>query len=329
VRTKLVTLEDVAKKAGVSITTVSHVINKTRYVKRETREFVLKTLEEMNYDTKKQKAKGRSSGMIAVIVADITEDYYIALVKAIETYASEKGFSILLCDSEDDYRKEERNIESILEKDVDGLIISPVNSERYPRPLRDASVPMLFVDRKYKKNDRVFVGINNYESGYIGSRYLASKGCASIGFIGYPNTVYTVHQREVGYRSFLQECLPDCEPRVLNLNYRQEDSNRLISEFIESAHPDGVLCATSDVCYQLIGSLGELGVSIPAQMKVVTYDDNKWLDYLKYPISVITQPTAEIGVLATETLLRMMLDPEERKNIGTDIFLETGFIDRL
>lgn len=328
-RNKLVTLEDVAKKAGVSITTVSHVINKTRYVKRETREFVLKTLEEMNYDIKKPKPKAKVSGMIGVIVADITEDYYIALVKAIETYAFEKGFSILLCDSEDDYAKEERNIESILEKDVDGLIISPVNSEKYPKQLREAAIPTLFVDRKYKKNDRVFVGINNFESGYIGSKYLASKGCASIAFIGYPETVYTVHQREVGYRAYVQECQAGSEPRVLNLSYRQEDSNRLIREFIERSRPDGILCATSDVCYQLIGSLEELGLSIPSQIKVVTYDDNKWLDYLKYPVSVITQPTAEIGVMATETLLRMMQDPEERKSIGTDIFLETGFIDRL
>ena len=77
---KLVRLEDVAQKAGVSITTVSHVINKTRYVKRETRELVLKTLEEMNYDIRTPKAKQNGSKLIGVIVADITEDYYISVV---------------------------------------------------------------------------------------------------------------------------------------------------------------------------------------------------------------------------------------------------------
>jgi len=72
-----------------------------------------------------------------------------------------------------------------------------------------------------------------------------------------------------------------------------------------------------------------MGISIPQQIKIVTYDDNKWLDYLKYPISVITQPTVEIGFMAIDNLIRMMQNESEDKKIGTTIFLETGFIDRL
>jgi LacI family transcriptional regulator len=326
---KLVRLQDVAEKAGVSITTVSHVINKTRYVKRETRELVLKVLEELKYDIRKPKKRGNGSKLIGVVVADITEDYYISVVKAIETYASEQSYSILLCDSEDDSEKEKSNISNILDKDVGGLIIAPVNSQKHPREIRDAQIPVVFVDRKYDKHDNVFVGINNFESGYFGTEYLASKGCASIGFIGYPETVYTVHQRSIGYRSFLLQCMPDCPPRILTLNYRKEDSNKLIREFMETVRPDGLLCATSDLCYQLVGSLEELGIGIPQQVKVVTYDDNKWLDYLKFPISVITQPTSEIGFTAIDVLVRMILRPEERRKIATEVFLKTGFIDRL
>lgn len=178
-------------------------------------------------------------------------------------------------------------------------------------------------------NDKVFVGINNFESGVAGTRYLASKGCRNIAFIGYPDTVYTAHQRVIGYRDCLNDLLPECQPRVLTLNYRQEDSNKLIREFVAQARPDGVLCATSDVCYQLIGSLEEMGISIPEQIKIVTYDDNKWLDYLKFPVSVITQPTAEIGFTASDLLVRMILRPKDRKKIAMNVFLETGFIDRL
>jgi DNA-binding LacI/PurR family transcriptional regulator len=328
-KSKLVRLEDVAQKAGVSITTVSHVINKTRYVKKETREYVLKVLEELNYNKKKPSSHTTSSKFIGVIVADITEDYYISIVKAFETYASEQGFSILLCDSEDDVEKEKLNIRSILEKEVGGLIIAPVNSEKCPKELHETDIPIVFVDRRYSRTDKLFVGINNIESGYVGTQYLASKGCRNICFIGYPETVFTVHQRAIGYRGYLQEHIPECTPRVLTLNYRQEDSNRLISEFIEQVHPDGAICATSDICYQLIGSLQEMGITIPEQIKIVTYDDNKWLDYLKFPVSVITQPTSEIGLTAIQRLVRMMLHPEDTSKIGTAIFLETGFIDRL
>jgi LacI family transcriptional regulator len=187
----------------------------------------------------------------------------------------------------------------------------------------------VFVDRTYSEHDKVFVGINNFESGCIGTRYLAGKGCRTIGFIGYAETVYTAHQRSVGYQDCLKELLPDCQPSVLTLNYRQEDSNKLIREFVARVRPDGVLCATSDVCYQLIGSLEEMGISIPNQIKIVTYDDNKWLDYLKFPVSVITQPTSEIGFTAIDQLVRMILRPKERKKIAMNVFLETGFIDRL
>jgi len=327
-KNKMVRLEDIAHKAGVSITTVSHVINKTRYVKQETRELVLKILEEMEYNFKEPKAKQNFSRFIGVIVADITEDYYISIVKAIETYASEQSFSILLCDSEDDTEKEKRNIKNILARQVDGLIISPINSEKYPREIKDAQIPVVFVDRKYDKHDKVFVGINNFESGAFGTKHLISKGCKSIAFIGYNDTVYTVRQRAIGYRDCLNEFLPECPPQELRLNYRQEDSNKLIREFVSKVRPDGILCVTADICYQLIGSLQEMGISIPEQIQIVTYDDNKWLDYLKFPVSVITQPTSEIGFTAIDVLVRMILHPENRKMIATDMFLETGFIDR-
>lgn len=330
---KSVRLVDIAQKAGVSITTVSHVINKTRYVKQETRELVLKVLGKLDYDIKKPKDKPKDkpspSRFIGVIVADITEDYYISVIKAIETYASEQGFSILLCDSEDDAEKETRNIRSILDRDVAGLIIAPINSENYPKEIRETKIPVVFVDRKCSEHDKVFVGINNFESGVFGTKYLAAKGCKAIAFIGYPDTIYTAHQRAIGYRDCLNDLMPECQPRVLTLNYRQEDSNKLIREFVERVRPDGVLCATSDVCYQLIGSLEEMGIRIPDEIKIVTYDDNKWLDYLKFPVSVITQPTAEIGFTAIDLLVRMILHPKSRKKIAMNVFLETGFIDRL
>jgi DNA-binding LacI/PurR family transcriptional regulator len=326
---KPVRLEDVAHKAGVSITTVSHVINKTRYVKRETRELVLQTLEDLHYDIGRPRRRRSDSTLIGVIVADITEDYYISVVKAIETYATEQSYSILLCDSEDDPEKEKRNIRSILDKEAGGLIIAPVNSEKSPRELREAQIPMVFVDRKLTRHDTVFVGIDNFGSGYFGTEYLAGKGCRTICFIGYPETVYTVHQRAVGYRDYLSEHMPEAVPQVLKLNYRQEDSTKLIREFVERVRPDGVLCATSDVCYQLIGSLVELGIGVPDQIKIVTYDDNKWLDYLTYPISVITQPTSEIGFTAIDALVRLMNGPGDRRKIATEVLLKTGFIDRL
>ncbi len=326
---KQVRLADVAQKAGVSITTVSHVINKTRYVKKETREFVLKILEEMAYTNTKQRSASKKINFIGLIIADITEDYSISVIKAIETYANEQGISILLCDSEDDPEKEKRNIRTILDRNISGLIISPINSEKCPKEIRDTTLPVILIDRKYKTHNKVHIGINNFESGFSATKYLLSKGCRSIGFVGYPDTVYTVWQRALGYRACLQEQGTGADAHVLQINYSGEDSNKLIREFIESTRVDGLICATSDICYQVISSLEELSVKIPEQMKVVTYDDNKWFDYMKYPISVVTQPTVEIGIHAIETLIDMISHPGKNKNVATEMLFDTGFIDRL
>lgn len=326
---KHVTLKDVADKSGVSITTVSHVINKTRYVKKDTREYVLKVIEELDYENYRPKSSMRKIQYIAIVIADITEDYSISIIKAIETYANDNGISVLVYDSEDDADKERKNIRTVLEKQIGGLILSPVNSEQCPKDLKNATIPVVLIDRQYTSHNKLFIGINNYESGYKAARYLFDKGCTTIGFIGYTETVYTIRQRSLGYRSCLMEVDPDAAQHVLHLNYNREDSTKLIRNFIEKSGVDGVICATSDICYYLVGGLQELHKSIPEDVKVITYDDNKWLDYLKYPISVITQPTGEIGIHAVETIIDMVRHPENQKHIHSEMLFDIGFIDRL
>jgi LacI family transcriptional regulator len=125
------------------------------------------------------------------------------------------------------------------------------------------------------------------------------------------------------------ESNPGVSQHVLHLNYNKEDSTKLIWNFIEKAGVDGVICATSDICYSLVSGLQEQHKTIPEDVKVITYDDNKWLDYLKYPISVITQPTGEIGIHAVEAIIDMVHHPENKKHIHSEMLFDIGFIDRL
>ena len=130
---KPVTLTDVAQKAGVSITTVSHVINKTRYVAPETRENVLRILDELNYRITYSRARTDSPlRVVGVVIADIREDYYMLLMKAMETVASEYGIQILFCDSEDDLEKEKNNIRYLLGLPIGGIIVAPTQFVPFP-----------------------------------------------------------------------------------------------------------------------------------------------------------------------------------------------------
>jgi DNA-binding LacI/PurR family transcriptional regulator len=328
---KPVTMKDIALKAGVSVTTVSHVISKTRNVAPETRELVLRTLEELDY----QQSEGRQSqkkpalDLLGVITADIQEDYYVLLVKTIETIASENNISVLFCDSEDDEEKEARNIGMMLNRNVDGLIIAPVGFVPYPRQLKASDAPVVLVDRQYDRHNTSFVGINNAGSALKGVDYLAGKGCARIGFIGYAETVYTMQQRVIGYRLGLMQHLPDQAPLVLHLKYSKENSFHLIRDFLSERRPDGVLCGTSDLCYQLVNVVEDMGLRIPEDLKILTYDDNKWMDYLKYPISVIIQPTVEIGCQAVERILQLAENRQIGRRTKTEILFDIEIIDRL
>ena len=324
---KNITMKDIAIKAGVSITTVSHVINKTRFVRQDTRELVLNTIQDLNYRSTKTK-KPEKIEYIGVIIADIREDYYISVVKAIETIATDLGIAILFCDSEDDPEKEVKNIKIMLDRNINGLIISPIESGAMPRNLRSAQIPVVLIDRQYESHDFTFIGINNFQSSFMGAQHLLEKGCKKIGFIGYSESVYTIKQRIMGYKSFVQERMKDETPSILNLSYHREDSYPLIKAFLESDSIDGIICATSSICYELISVINDMKTSLQQKMKIITYDDNKWFDYLKFPVSVISQPTAEIGGSALEYLISSIEQPDTNHHVKRELYFDFSIIDR-
>lgn len=325
---KNVTLKTIADKAGVSITTVSHVINKTRHVNQDTRNVVLKTLEELNYRGIKPK-KANKIEKVGVIIADIREDYYVAITKAIETVASDMGISIIFCDSEDDADKEARNIKMLMSRNISGLIIAPIESENMPEQLHDIGVPVVLIDRQYQNHDFLFVGINNLYSSYLGAKHLHEKGSSKIGFIGYSESVYTIKQRILGYKAYLQEMENHNDPAVLSLSYHKEDSYPLIKQFIENEKINGIICATSAICYEVISVINDLPLEHREEIRIITYDDNKWFDYLKIPVSVISQPTGEIGSAAIENLISFIENQDTKENMKRELLYDINIIDRL
>ena len=325
---KQVILKDVAKAAGVSISTVSHVINNTRYVKPETRNIVEKTMEDLSFSIGKGFSK--KARYVGLIVADITEDYSISVIKSIENHCKSVNYSIIVCDSQDDEELEKQNINKLLDNErVSGIIISPVNSLVTDLRLKATKIPIVCFDRKYENINKVFFGINNLQSGFIASEYLFNHSCNTVGFIGYPDKVYSVHQRELGYRLSWQGKHGEKAPKIQKINYFQENSVEVIAKFIKKNKIDGLICATSGVCYLAIKSIEMLNLKIPNDIKLVTYDNNKWFDMLQFPISVITQPVKEIAEASVDMIIQFIENPNNVNLERSEILYETGFIDRL
>jgi LacI family transcriptional regulator len=322
-------MEAVAQKAGVSITTVSHVVNKTRHVNQETKDAVLKVIKELNYkSTKPAKNNNGSSLCIGVILADIREDYYIEMIKTIESVSADYGVSAIFCDSEADPEIEEKNIGVLLDRQVSGLILAPADADRMPRILQEISIPVVLIDRQYEHHNFLSVGINNFQSSYLGTRRIREKGCKKIGFIGYSDPVNTIRQRIQGYSAVIREFEPDTTPKVLYLKYNGGDPFPLIKQFLLDEGFDGIICGTSNLCNELIEVLDTLDESMQKRLKIITFDDNQWFDYLKYPVSVISQPVAEIGNAALENLLQMIEKTGSSYTVKRELLFDTSIIER-
>jgi DNA-binding LacI/PurR family transcriptional regulator len=329
-KNKRLTMSDVALKAGVSITTVSHVINKTRYVSRETMETVLDAIKALNYQSEKfLKSRAGPEIYVGVIVADIRQDYFITMIKTIETVAADYGVSVIFCDSEEDAQKEVKNITMLLERNVNGLIICPIEVSRFPQILKTASVPVVLIDRQYESHSCLFVGINNFHSSYLATKYLFGKSASKIGFISYSRSIYTVDQRILGYKAALVELGRNVQPRVLALHFEREDSSPKIRQFVHDEKLDGLICGTSTVCCEVINALEEYSHDTLERLKIITFDDNQWMDHLKIPVSVIVQPVAEIGNAALENLLRMIENTNSDRNIKRELLFDVNIIDRI
>jgi LacI family transcriptional regulator len=150
---KHLTIKDISENAGVSISTVSRVINKTRHVGKETLDVVLAVMSELNYRQIKPAQINGKRINIGVIIADIREDYYIDLLKAIEIVTADCGISIIFCDSESDHFREENNLRSLIQRNVRGIILAPIESKSVPDILNSISVPVILVDRQYESHN--------------------------------------------------------------------------------------------------------------------------------------------------------------------------------
>jgi LacI family transcriptional regulator len=323
------TMEMVARKAGVSITTVSHVINKTRQVNQETKDAVVQAIQELHYPWEKRAKSQNSAVCIGVILADAREDYYIDMIKSLESVAADYGVSLIFCDSEANFEKEQQNVALLLDRKVQGLLVAPADADRMPKRLQKIVIPVVLIDRQYESHTFLAVGINNFRSSYRGTQRMFEKGCKKIGFIGYSDPVNTIRQRILGYKTAIIELATDRSPKVLFLKYNGGDAFPLIKRFIEEESFDGLVCATSSLCYELITVLDILDAEIQHKLQIISFDENRWLDYLKYPVLVISQPIGEISHAALENLLRMVDQKKTFPPVKRELLFETSIIDRI
>ncbi len=320
---KACSIKEVAREAGVSIATVSHVINNTKYVSPELSKKVKETIKRLDYHVMPL-AKGLKSGKtmtIGVIVTDISRVFFSQLLKGIQNEANQNGYHLILFDSGDSFRKE-NNFMHILEAQwVDGIILDSVcpleNTEYFTaiQKLGNANkrIPLVSIERSLAEYGIDSVYVDNVRGGYLAAEHLIQSGCKRIAHIQGPVNQQLSFDRLSGYLQALADHDMEADPALLTTGDFQPmggytETKRLL---MTGADFDGVFAANDQMAIGALKACLEHGKNIPDQIKMVGFD-NTFVSSLVYPaLTTLDVPKYRMGQTAMQVLLQRIQDPDK------------------
>ncbi len=315
-----VTLSDIAKKSGISVSTVSRVLNKKtqKYrISREVEKIVLKTAKELNYHPN-QLARGlrlRKTHTIGLIAPDLSNPFFAQIVKTIQTELHKLGYSLVVCDSDENPELEVEHSGLLCSKGVDGLIVMPVGQEsRHFQGLLDDDTPLVLVDRGFENLNTNMVLIDNYRGSFEAVDHLIEHGHRRIAIIqGLPGT-YTSKGRLQGYIDALKKNgIAVDESLIVGRDFRKENGYLETKILLKSANAPTALFTTSDlITLGALQAISEEGLDIPRDISIVAFDDLEFADYFRCPITSVAQPRETLGEMAVKLLLDELHTPGRR-----------------
>lgn len=308
----MATLADVARLAGVSTATVSHVINGTRAVREETRRAVEAAIKATNYspNTLARSLATASTRTIAVVMSAISNPYFGQVLQGIESEAVRAGYTLLLADSRDDAEHELTVVRNMHERRVDGMVLAPsADAGEALKYLRDQSVPVVLADRLI--DDRYDqVGPENAEPTARLVDHLAELGHTRIAMVSGLSGLSTTEERLQGYREALQRNGLDFDPELLVEGRSETESAACAAERLLELpeRPTAIIAANNSMTIGVMQALHTAGLRVPDDIALVGFDDFPWADCFSPRLTVIAQPCEEIGRTAARLLLRRLAD---------------------
>jgi LacI family transcriptional regulator len=302
------TISEVAKKAGVSSTTVSHVINNTRFVSAETRQHVERAIEEMGYrpNALARSLRSGETCTIGLILPDSANPFFAEVGRSIEMAAFKAGYSVILCNTENDIDKEHSYIDVLINKQIDGLIFVGAGEDYDSyKKLLDMHVRVVAMDRDYPDLEMDVVITDNLQGGKLATQHLIEMGHKRIGCISGPSKVNLSAQRVTGYIQALEQAgLAVDQNLIMSGDFHPGSGQEAATRLLAMQNPPTAIFACNDL--MAIGVLRagmELGWRIPQDLAVVGYDDIELASYTTPPLTTIRQPKKEMGMVALNFLM--------------------------
>jgi len=325
---------DVAERAGVSISTVSNVLNKTKYVSPELVARVEKAVEELSYEVNPiaRSMKNNKTGTIGVITEDMCGVFYPYVVKGINSVATEKGYQVVICDTQgmtgnaEAFKREKKLFARLIANRVDGIIfISTVprdESEQYFAEIKKLAnrnkkrIPLVSLERDFTNvgiDSVVFDGYNNTK---MAIQHLIDVGCRRICHISGPMGLEIVKEREKGFQDAIRENGLSDEGEAMSVygDFTHQSGYVAMQKLLERAPDmDGVFCDNDQMAVGALKVLRERGISVPGQIKLMGYDDVFLASVVEPSLSTIHIQKRHAGIEAAKMLFKR-IEAEESVN---------------
>jgi len=330
----MVTMTDVAERAGVSIATVSHVINDTRTVTDETRARVLAVIEELGYRPNRlarSLVRGETH-TLGLILPDNANPFFAEIARGVEDTSFENGYNVILCNSYNDLEKELRYTDVLIEKQVDGILfVSAGMSTEHVCALQAQRMPVVIVDRDIPDVlvDKVLT--DNVHGGWLATGHLVELGHRRIACITGPSDVTPSAERITGYRQALEESGIDVDDAlVVKGDFQCESGYQRTHGLLSLDDPPTAVFACNDL--MAIGAISaavDAGRRVPMDLSVVGYDNIYLSAFANPPLTTVVEPQYEQGVLAAKMLLERVRDPDvfpRREMLDTHLLIRRSAV---
>jgi LacI family transcriptional regulator len=314
-----VTIKHIARLAGVSTATVSKILNrKDTFISDVTRERVWSLVREHNYrpNTLAQSLVTRRTSMIGIIVPDILNPYYAELVRACDDAARSRGYSTIVCNSDDEAGKESAHVAFLSGHGVDGIVLAVSAIAPDPTHLEGLEIPVVAMDREIPSLSRVVATVDtNYFTGaYLSARHLIDKGHSRIAFLSGAADASNTKARLAGFMKAHADAQLDVDPCLIlcgefQHRFGYEGTRKLLDRGTFSA-----LCCMSDMlAIGACAALREKGISIPSDCAVMGFDNIYLAELLERPLSTVDRRISESGHTAINLLIDYLIDPSRQR----------------
>lgn len=305
---------DVAKRAGVSISTVSRVLNGRDRVNEDVVARVRQAAEELQYQPSRaaRSLRAKQTAIIGLLITDIQNPFFTALVRGVEDVAQRNGFSLILCNSDEDPQKERQYIEVLCAERVAGAIVTPTREQQRALKLfQEHNIPIVAVDRKVKGGEVDAVLVDNQRGAREATEHLLANGYRRVGIISGPVTTTTGRERLAGYRQALQNAGLKPDPVFERLgSFKEESGRRLAHELLDLEQPvDALFVANNLMTLGALAALNERHRRIPEEVGIVGFDEMQWSALSAISLTTVTQPVYEIGSTAAQRLFQRLQNP--------------------